>query len=149
VAVEQECFNIERQQPDSRIAPRLLCSIPDSEAATKLATAPPRIMGELLPPEDEDDNLLPETSPFTQGRLLILSHLSDEQGKEIDQMVTVFSDCFNDGKMISHMRDYSDLFHTGNNHLPPPQSPWTTGQAKRTAIDKVINEPLQWDVIEP
>jgi len=103
----------------------------------------------LFPPEDEDDNLLPEISPFTKGTPLISPHLSDEQRKEIDQVVAEFSDCFSNGKAIGHVRDYSVPINTGNNQLPPPQAPRPTGPAKRAAIDAAIEELLQWDVIEP
>jgi hypothetical protein len=79
VAGEQECFHVELQPSDSRVAPRKPGSIPDSESSIISSATPQRITGELLPPEDEDDNLLPETSPFTQRTPLISPHLSDTQ----------------------------------------------------------------------
>jgi hypothetical protein len=149
VAGEQDCFHVELQPPDSRVAPRPLRSILDSEAATILTTAPPRIKGELLLPEDDDDNLLPEISPFTQETPLISPYRSNEQRKEIDQGVTEFSNGFSHDKTIGHVRDYSVPINTDNNQLPPPQAPRPTGPVKRTAIDTAIEELLQWDVIEP
>jgi len=146
---EQECYHVElresRPTSDSTRTPR---SIADDEAALISTMAQPRRKGELFPAEDDGD-ILPETSPFTEGKPMVSPHLSESQRIEISLVLEEFSDCFSDRKSIGHVRGYSVPINTGNNPLPPPQAPRPTGPAMRDAIDTAIEELLNWNVIEP
>ena len=146
---EQKCYHVElresRPMSDSTRPPR---SIADDEAALISTKAQPRRKGERFPAEDDGD-ILPETSPFTEGKPMVSPHLSESQRIVIGLVLQEFSDCFSDGKSIGHVRGYSVPIDTGNNPLPPPQAPRPTGPTMRDAIDTAIEELLNWNVIEP
>lgn len=126
-------------------------SITEDEVLRISRKAAQRRKGDRLPAEDDDEQPPAPPMPSTpSGGPNICGKLSEEQRRELSNLLREFPECFSDGTTIGLIDP--DFFQASidlNGPIPPPQQNRPVGVAKRAVIDETIDQLIGWDVIEP